>query len=190
MVIKVNTNSSFSSNKRAQSSVFAKRKPAFKVRIDSMRQWASSPTTTTTRPNKKTKKTVQFAENRNTVLFRHVMDSELQQAWYQSKDYCDFQKESRATLDALRRARGHLTVLDAKEHCIRGLEAHVSDDVLQLRKTRIRSAVQVVLDQQNMQRIHGVKDTVMLASVSTMFSHQSRRQALSMGALDDALRRC
>ena len=169
-------------NKSANGIVFAKRKPAFKVRIDSLRNRPL--------PNKPPRKSVRFADNRNTVLFRHVMDSELKQTWYESKDYSDFKKDSRGTINALQQAHGQLCHLDPQQHCIRGLEAHVNDSILMLRQTRIRTNVQVVLDQQRSQKFHGIKDTNMLGAVSMMFSKQSRQVALSMGALDSTMRGC
>ena len=189
-------NNSYSKS-TAESIVFAKRKPTFKIRIDSLKQRASSPATTNRPTSQQQKqkqkriKRVRIAEHRNTVLFRHVPESELKQScWYQSKDYADFKQQSRQTLDALQQADGNLSLLNANEHCIRGLEAHVSRDVLQLRQMRIRSTVQVVLDQQQVQRLHGIKDPLLLGAVSMMFSKQSRQTALSMGALDNALRGC
>ena len=173
-------------NKSASSMVFAKRKPAFKVRIDGLRsRGVPAPPA-----GNKTRKAVRFAENRNTVLFRHVIESELKQSWYQPNDYGGFKKESKSTVEALRQAQGQLCQLDPQRYCIRGLEAHVNNQILQLRQTRIRSTVQVVLDQQRSQRMHGMKDENMIGAVSMMFSRQSRQHALSMGALDQSLRGC
>jgi hypothetical protein len=170
-------------NKAAEALVFAKRKPTFKIRIDSLRAKGAQ-TDTSTSPKKKS---VRIAENRNTVLFRHVLDSELKQTWYESKDYDKFQKDSKGTLNALKQAQGNLAHLDADKHCIRGLEAHVSSSILQLRKMRIYSTVKVVLDQQRVQRHQGISDPNMLSAVSMMFSSRSRQHALSMGSLDNSL---
>ena len=168
--------------------VFAKRKPTFKIRIDSLRIRGLPIPASTSKPI--TKKSVRIAENRNTVLYRHVHESELNQTWYQSKDYLEFQKDSTGTLAAFHMAQGQLFQLDPQGHCIRGLEARISAGVLELRKTRIRTNVQVVLDQQRVQKFHGINDPDMIATVSRLFSKQSRQNALSMGALDNALRGC
>jgi hypothetical protein len=179
-------------NKSASSLVFAKRKPAFKIRIDSFRT-RGLPTALPANNNSissKSRKAVRIAENRNTVLFRHVLESELEQTWYQPKDYQDFKQDNRTTLNALHQVQGQLCQLDPQQHCIRGLEAHVNDQILRLRQTRIRSNVQVVLDQQRSQQLHGMKDETMISAVSMMFSKQSRQHALSMGALDQSLRGC
>jgi len=178
-----NATSTLTGNKRNESLVFTKRKPAFKVRIDSLRARSSALAIP------KPQKAVRIAEHRNTVLFRHVLESELEKSWYRSKDYSDFESANRTTLDAFNRAQGQLTMLDNEEYCIRGLEAHVSDAIRKLRQSRIISNKQVVLDQQKVQRFHGVQDPLMLASVSQIFSKQSRQQALSMGALDEVMRR-
>jgi hypothetical protein len=181
-----------SNNKGSGSSlVFAKRKPAFKIRIDGLcNRGLPIPGSVASNAMSCTKKSVRIAENHNTVLFRHVLDSELKQAWYQSKDYNDFQRDSRGTLDAFHMAQGQLCRLDPQYYCLRGLEAHVSAGVLEQRQSRIRTNVQVVLDQQQFQRFHGIKDPDMVANVSRMFSKNSRQHALSMGALDNSLRGC
>ena len=167
--------------------VFAKRKPAFKIRIDSLRAKGAFPLTPTLKKTAKKQKSVRFG-GENSVLFRHATDGELRQSWYQSKDYEDFQKDTKNTINALKEAHGNIIFLDANEHCIRGLEAHISSDILRLRQMRIRSTVQMVLDQQKARRLHNVSDPNMISAVSMIFSRQSRNMALSMGALDNSSR--
>lgn len=167
------------SNKTPESIIFAKRKSAFKIRIDSLRGRGVVPVR---KSKAASKKRVRFGDRQ--VLFRHVPEEELQQSWYQSNEYDAFKSESKITLAALKQAHGNVTQLDASKHCLRGLEAHVSLSILKLRQMMIRSTVQIVLDQQKVQRSHGVSDPNMIGAVSMMFSKQARQRALSFGALD------
>ncbi|CAB9530067.1 expressed unknown protein (Partial), partial [Seminavis robusta] len=119
-----NHNQNLNGKASGASSVFCKRKPAFKIRVDGLKKRGipSNSSSTSAKP----KKSVRIAENRNTVLFRHVLESELKQTWYETKDYCDFKRDSKGTLNALHMAQGQLCLLNPQQHCIRGLEAHVS----------------------------------------------------------------
>lgn len=75
--------------------------------------------------------------------------------------------------------------LDLSEHCLRGIETGISNEIYQRRKIRIHTTTQSVLEQQRIFRFLGVEsDPHILRDVSTQCSHSAQESARAVALLD------
>jgi hypothetical protein len=137
-------------------------------------------------PNKKrrlSKKTVQFCEDKNTVVYRHLSNEDLKQAWMNQDDYKVIRQENRNTIVALNKVMGKLHILDS-EYCIRGLETFISILIFGTDRKKNLKIVRVILNEQNIQRASGIFDPTTLTAVSMILSRESRIKALHSASFD------
>jgi len=203
-------------HKSPEATVVCKRKMPFKVRMDSCRQRplliALNPPSHRqiqsqqqpqrfVFPQKRVRKSVRIVESRNQT---HAPKSGLQQpqhqqkslSWYNQNEYIEFKRDANKTLDAYAKVQGDLSLLDLNKHCLRGLEAHISKDILKLRKSAMRSAIHAVLVEQARLKATSARpasansNAAAISAVSRMLSKGASEYARSMGSLDDAMRRC
>ena len=137
-------------------------------------------------PNKKrrlSKKTVQFCEDKNTVVYRHLSNEDLKQAWMNQDDYKAIRQENRNTIVALKKVMGKLHILDS-EYCIRGLETFISVFLFGTDREKNLKIARVILNEQNIQRASGIFDPTTLTAVSMILSRESRIKALQSASFD------
>lgn len=162
--------------------------------INGMKQKSKNvvPVSTTCRSAKrkivKKTKSVRFSDAPNQVTYRHVLQEELKESWYQPMEYKKIHFDKMKTIVAAHQAKATMSCLDAKEHCIRGIESQISPTALHMRKISITSAIRMVLEQQHMQKqFMGYSDPDDLALVSQAMSKSARTMARSMGTIDSQI---
>jgi hypothetical protein len=139
--------------------------------------------------SRKAKKKVSFSGS-DKVTYRHILKTELQQAWYSDCEYQSFQNDRVRTIQLLRRANGNLSALNPQEQCIRGLEMQATPEIFRFRANGIKSTIQRVLQQQQVQREFGLKDDSTLGLVSVVYSKPARDLATALAAIDSQQRDC
>ena len=78
-----------------------------------------------------------------------------------------------------------LQTLDLSEHCLRGIETGISNEIYQARKIRIHTTTQSVLEQQRIFRFLGLEsDPHILRDVSARCSQQAQVSARAVALLD------
>ena len=126
------------------------------------------------------KRSVRFSEN-VIVIARDVTQSELRKTWYEEVEYERFREDGRSTISAFSKARGNIEWFNPDKFCIRGFENHISRQQTALRKQRQQRIIQLILNQQSLQRMMGINDQNSLKVISMLFSKESRDRALFRG---------
>jgi len=137
------------------------------------------------------KKRVNFApDDANVVSLIHFNKNDLEKMWYNQKDYDEFEQKRRITIEAVRKYAAKCdaaTSLDPTEHCVTGLEQHISSQQIICRKIKAKQYARVVLEQQCRQRRFGISDPVSTSAISEMFSRQAGTRAHLRAVIDHAL---
>jgi hypothetical protein len=138
-------------------------------------------------PSTRTKKSVSFATTA-TVNTRAMSQPELVAAWIQPDEYAAIEKERRRTMEAVMAANGDMSLLNADEFCIMGLEHQLSTSAAQAAKRRIKNMQfrKLIVDEGRFQRLCGVSDPAALQSLSEIFSQQAKKRAHLRAVLDGA----
>ena len=124
----------------------------------------------------KTKKQLKF-HSRVKCVRRTITKKDSKRLWLQEEDYRSIQQGIRSTIRAVNYARGDLALLDSKEHCILGLEQHLTRRQIVRRRMHTMQRTQAILHQQNYQRYYGICDPHALRNVSKLFSQQESKRA-------------
>ena len=134
------------------------------------------------------------------VTNRHnlVQPEDMPQAWYQPEDYVHIKLDILTSIQAIGsffstevNDEVNDTVapptLDLSEHCLRGIETGISNEIYQRRKIRIHTTTQSVLEQQRIFRCLGVEsDPYILRAISTLCSKSALESARAVAQLDAA----
>jgi hypothetical protein len=139
-------------------------------------------------PNKKrrlAKKTVRFGgDDKNTVVYRHLSDEDLDRAWIHRDGYQAIRQENRNTISALMKVYGSFRELDDTQYCIRGLETAISVLIFRTDREKNLKIVRGILREQNIQRASGLFDPTTLTAVSMIMTRDSRIKALRRASSD------
>ena len=131
------------------------------------------------RPLKKrrlARKTVRFNETQNTYRSRHASADDLKNAWLQPADYRSIRSANRATILAISKVQGDISLLDANEFCVRGLEEQFVAFIFCMPRNRQRKFSKLVLEQQS--------DPDNLGQVSARLSRADVTKALKNATID------
>lgn len=109
------------------------------------------------------------------VVAAEYMDNT--RTWYKAKDYANFSRETKQTLDAVDRVRCDLSALNPDMYCIQGLESQLTRQQSVERKLHLTRSKRAILEHQQYQRYSGVSDPDSLRNVSQVFSEQSIKRA-------------
>jgi len=123
------------------------------------------------------KKSVSFAPFMQ-IRDLHRTRQDLDNSWYASSEYIDFDRERRDTVAALRHVGGNLNYLDPAIYTIQGLERHLDKRLSYERKLATKQHLYAVLQQQDR------RDPEELRAVSEYFSKQVAYQAHMRGVVD------
>eukprot|EP00545_Synedropsis_sp_CCMP1620_P009871 CAMPEP_0119004132 /NCGR_PEP_ID=MMETSP1176-20130426/971_1 /TAXON_ID=265551 /ORGANISM="Synedropsis recta cf, Strain CCMP1620" /LENGTH=203 /DNA_ID=CAMNT_0006955809 /DNA_START=170 /DNA_END=781 /DNA_ORIENTATION=+ len=107
------------------------------------------------------------------------------QMWYSSSDLQSVREESKSTLKAFKKVGFNATALDEDTHCLRGLEHFQKHGGVREKKSRTRSLIQGVLDEQFNQRQMGITDPKGLQVLASACSKQARERALFAAKNDE-----
>lgn len=99
------------------------------------------------------------------------------ETWYQPVEYAQFNRDRRATIDAIQSVHGDVSILDPQVHCVRGLEHQLSKKQVLSRKLKSMRYVRTLLDEQFVQKLSGNEDPESLQILSTIFSKQASQRA-------------
>lgn len=126
----------------------------------------------------KTKKTVRFAceGKASSVSFRPICREEVRELWIQPYEYGNFERSRRNTIAAFREAKGILSSLDPREHCLLGLEDQLSRKQIFTRRFTTKQYIRLVLEQEHLERRLGVHHK-QASMISEMFSRQAMKRA-------------
>jgi hypothetical protein len=132
---------------------------------------------------RRSKKTVSFSSNDVVIYYSKLSEEDLSKAWYTAEDWRNFKAECHRTIAAIYKANGDLSCVDLKEHCIRGLEEHISAFVYR-KSPRQRTIVRRVVLVQQWQIETGTRDQTALQKTYLMLSRKHRCRALRRAAVD------
>jgi hypothetical protein len=153
-----------------------------KVRRSSLKWKNKAPMSARPRKNKR----VRFAPKEQ-VAFRHVTQQELKATWYQQDEFEDFKQECRKTARVYSKVQGDITQINPDKVCLRGLEQHLSRDLIASRKMTIINSIRMVLNEQKCQRSKGAANPFKLEEVSSTWSQYARTRAMTMADFDAKL---
>mmetsp|Transcript_24955 Transcript_24955/g.40842 ORF Transcript_24955/g.40842 Transcript_24955/m.40842 type:complete len:226 (-) Transcript_24955:150-827(-) len=150
-------------------------------------------TTATKEPlNKKQKrarKIVRMVE-RPVICTYEYTDDDIQNAWYTRAEYDVFVDECRTLIMAVTSVGSgeflRETLTTSNDTCTRGLEDQIIPQLNRLKKQRKRGLIQMVLRQQEIQKLIGCFDVERIRSISILFSNPSREWATKLASHDDA----
>jgi hypothetical protein len=140
------------------------------------------------RPSKKrrmAKKTVRFAEDRNTVRSRRASDDDLNTSWLQREEYEKIRADCWATVRAVQSVRGNITGLDVNKVCTRGLEKTICTLVFKgPGGNKRRKITKTILMQHQVEKDLGFSDPDCLRILSQALSKTDQETALIMASID------
>jgi len=110
-------------------------------------------------------------------------EQEVFDSWYNSNELAEFKKERLKTVTQLKRA-GFDTKKIGSKYCLRGFEAYLSVEMNKATKYARHLVINVVLAEQNRQRLHGSLDTELLRDRCVHASQWARDNAHELGKID------
>ena len=132
------------------------------------------------------KKTVRFAEEKNTINVTSVSQEDLKSTWYQPMEVSSFKQESKNAVYELHRVNGDWSKL-SKDHCIRGLENVVTPTAAMVNRKNRKERIAAVLYQQQLQRDTSTSNPELLKLISSLFSQPKCEEAVRMAAMDSTV---
>lgn len=127
----------------------------------------------------KHKKSVRFADDSfNQVHTRYYDTLDLQNAWMQQSDYQAIRIDNRNTLLEIKRVKGHMSQINNKQFCIRGLEEQISVILFRGERSLQRRVVRSIMFELNAQRYLGIHDPLPIASLYSMMAKPFVQRAL------------
>jgi hypothetical protein len=134
---------------------------------------------------RKVKKRVSIAEENEIKHCARYTDEDIREAWCNDFDYSIFKIECLYTVMTIRFVKGDLAKLDPSIICTRGLESHLGRRISSVNRTRRRVAlIQMVLNQQNINRVVGNESSCGLRLISEKLSQDATFMAIVLGQLD------
>lgn len=135
------------------------------------------------------KKSVRFAEENNTVLYRHLSIDDLRQAWLSPEEYHAIRLDNLITLAAIKQVDGAIALLNPDSVCIRGLEGVIVRFLFKTAHRSQRMYTRCILQQQHVQRqLSGGKiDPEALKTLSLLLSKRDGDRAQEMAILDKSI---
>ena len=131
-------------------------------------------------------KKVRFDDTKNTVKYRHLIKEDLQNAWIQEDEYQAIREDNVQTILAVKAAKGKMSALDSQKFCIRGLEEQVSVFLFKSERTRQRSLIRRIVQEQNALKKMGCFDPNFLKGLSMTLSREARTKAVRLAFIDAA----
>jgi hypothetical protein len=131
------------------------------------------------------KKTVRFAEDRNTVRSRHVSTEDLNKSWLQPEEYEKIRENNWATLRAIKSVGGNVSGLDVNKVCVRGLELIFGVVVFNNTSQRKQPEfAEKILMQHRVEKDLGFSDPDSLRILSRALSKVDQARALKIASID------
>jgi hypothetical protein len=115
-----------------------------------------------------------------------MSDEDLSAAWIQPEEYATIEKDRRRTMEAVMVANGDMSLLNADEFCIMGLEHQVSSAQTAKRRVKNMQFRKLIIEEERFQRRCGFSDPEALQSLSEIFSQQAKKRAHLRAVLDGA----
>jgi hypothetical protein len=131
------------------------------------------------------KKTVRFAEDRNSVRSRHVSTEDLNKSWLQPEEYEKIRENNWATLRAIKSVGGNVSGLDINKVCVRGLELIIGIVVFHSTSRRKQPEfAEKILIQHRVEKDLGFSDPDSLRILSQALSKADQARALKIASID------
>lgn len=134
-------------------------------------------------------KAVRFSKATPKIIATDIVNDGEYACWYLPQDYARVKLGILTSIQAITSVFKQSTpsYLDLSEHCLRGIETGISNELYRTRKHRIYTTKHSVLEQQRLQRILGVSDPLAIRSVSLQCSHAAQESAEAAAKLDSQL---
>lgn len=123
------------------------------------------------------KRSVRFAATTQVEVRPSPVGSDNARAWYQPSEYAVIEQRRRSTIEAIRKTRGDLSVLDHCNYTIVGLEEQLSRRQVLDRKLQTWQYTRLVLEQQAIERKLGAEEAKPLKELARLYSAQAAQRA-------------